>query len=242
MGKFLNAAAIFLVAATATLAISCLALIALNGEKADARQERLPAFDMSDIPYEPKEEAVENAVSDKGEDIPDESEGRASDLGIFSEEALRGDEESVEWDDAGQMEFFEEDIPSDEPTAEAELPVDHADVGMRIEESEETGDIFESNEAVERAYYTNDELLFQGEIYDGDTRYTYYSESVLPGGGLDIPGRHVEDGYVMDENGNVCVASCDYESGTQLEVPFGNGTAVVYDECPESGTVDIYVE
>lgn len=85
-----------------------------------------------------------------------------------------------------------------------------------------------------------DDLRYDGVQYDDDgTRYTWYSENVLPGGGLDIPGRHVGDeGYVMDGNGNLCVASSDHEKGTVLETPYG--TAVVYDTGCPSGTVDMY--
>ena len=234
MRKFLDAIAIFLVAVAATIGIMALALVVTNGEKAEASQEQLPEFDVSDIPYKPEKVTTIDAEPEKDEDASDEPEGGAPDMGIFPDETLWSDEESVERDDTRQVESYDEEVPGDEfdewfEPESVEEPVEQTQTD--ISEEQATG-----------AYYTNDELLFQGEIYDGDTRYTYYSESVLPGGGLDIPGRHVEDGYVMDENGNVCVASCDFEPGTQLEVPFGNGTAVVYDECEISGTVDIYVE
>ena len=72
--------------------------------------------------------------------------------------------------------------------------------------------------------------------------YTYYSENVLPGGGLNIPGRHVGDeGYVMDGDNNLCVASSDLPYGTVVKVPFGTGTAVVYDSGCSSGVLDVYV-
>ena len=83
-------------------------------------------------------------------------------------------------------------------------------------------------------------LRMAGSQYSADgTRYTWYSENVLPGGGLNIPGRHVGDGgYIMDGDGNICVASSDHEIGTVLETPYG--TAVVYDTGCANGTVDIY--
>lgn len=84
------------------------------------------------------------------------------------------------------------------------------------------------------------EFMVQGVVYADGFTYTWYSENVLPGGGLDIPGRYVnEGGYVCDENGYICVASCDFEYGTILETPFG--MAKVYDVCPESGIIDVYV-
>ncbi len=84
-----------------------------------------------------------------------------------------------------------------------------------------------------------DDFQTAGVVYDEGTTYTWYSENVLPGGGLDIPGRSVnDDGYVVDGDGNLCVASSDYDKGTVLDTPFGQ--AVVYDSGCASGVVDVY--
>lgn len=87
---------------------------------------------------------------------------------------------------------------------------------------------------------TSDPLTKQkGVVYYNGHRETYYSQKVLPGGGLDIPGRHVaEDGTVRDADGYICVASSDYSKGTVVETSLG--TAKVYDSGCASGTVDIY--
>ena len=90
------------------------------------------------------------------------------------------------------------------------------------------------------AYY-GDPSDFQtaGVVYEDGVTYTWYSQNVLPGGGLDIPGRTTNDeGYVCDGDGNICVASSDYEIGTQLDTPWGD--AVVYDTGCASGVVDVY--
>ena len=80
----------------------------------------------------------------------------------------------------------------------------------------------------------------QGTTNDGNYDYTWYSQRVLPGGGLNIPGRHVdEDGFVRDENGNLCIAARDLDKGTEVDTPFGK--AVVYDYCP-NGNLDIYTD
>lgn len=87
--------------------------------------------------------------------------------------------------------------------------------------------------------YDSSDFRTMGVVYDGGTRYTWYSQNVLPGGGLDISGRHVDgNGYVRDGDGYIVVASSDHERGTVLETPFG--TAVVYDTGCPSGTVDVY--
>ena len=91
---------------------------------------------------------------------------------------------------------------------------------------------------------TDMDLRTQGVIYDGGTAYTWYSQNVLPGGGLDelnANGRHVDEGgYVVDGDGRMAVASSDYEVGTVLDTPWGE--AVVYDTGCPSGVVDVYVD
>ena len=80
-----------------------------------------------------------------------------------------------------------------------------------------------------------------GVIYQNGYRYTYYSEQVLPGGGLSIPGRHHEDGFVVDGDGYICVASNDHSYGTVVPVPFNGRMGKVYDSGCASGTLDIYI-
>ena len=81
-----------------------------------------------------------------------------------------------------------------------------------------------------------------GIVYFNGHKETYYSQNVLPGGGLRIPGRHVaEDGTVRDEEGYICVAA-DWSY-----LPYGAtvltslGPARVYDTGCDYGVVDIYV-
>lgn len=89
--------------------------------------------------------------------------------------------------------------------------------------------------------YSAEDLRYDGRISDGDYTYTWYSEQVLPGGGLDIPGRHLNEyGFVVDGEGRIAVASTDHERGTELETAFG--TAVVYDTgYLAPGQLDVYV-
>lgn len=79
----------------------------------------------------------------------------------------------------------------------------------------------------------------KGVNYFNGHKETYYSQKVLPGGGLKIPGRHVaSDGTIRDENNYICVASNDYKKGTIVETSLGTGK--VYDSGCASGTIDIY--
>ncbi len=80
-----------------------------------------------------------------------------------------------------------------------------------------------------------------GVVYFNGHKETYYSQKVLPGHGLKIPGRHVaSDGTIRDANGNLCLASSDYPKGTVVETSLGTG--VVYDSGCASGTIDIYTD
>lgn len=79
----------------------------------------------------------------------------------------------------------------------------------------------------------------KGVNYFNGHRETWYSQKVLPGKGLKIPGRHVDSrGLVCDGNGYICVASSDYPKGTIVETSLGIGK--VYDSGCASGTIDIY--
>ena len=97
----------------------------------------------------------------------------------------------------------------------------------------------EEHEHTTQPSMTPAEFRKAGVIYANGYKYTYYSERVLPGPGLKIPGRHSDGNFVRDGDGYICVASCDLPKGTVVATPFGEGK--VYDVCGESGTIDIYV-
>lgn len=82
----------------------------------------------------------------------------------------------------------------------------------------------------------------KGAIYYNGHKETYYSQRVLPGVGLRIPGRHVaEDGTIRDADGYISVAAnTGYLSkGTVLITSLG--PAKVYDSGCAYGVIDIYV-
>lgn len=79
-----------------------------------------------------------------------------------------------------------------------------------------------------------------GVIYWNGWRWTWYSERVLPGTGLNIPGRHTEGGYVLDGEGYICLASDALGYGTVVETPFGS-YGKVYDCGCGYDTIDVYV-
>ena len=99
--------------------------------------------------------------------------------------------------------------------------------------TESTIKVFDDNEYLTPAYFRR-----MGIISDGQYTYTWYSEKVLPGGGLNIPGRHSDGNYVRDENDYIVLASGSLPQGTVIETPFGAGK--VYDVCETPGVIDVY--
>ena len=82
-----------------------------------------------------------------------------------------------------------------------------------------------------------------GVVYYNNVKMTYYSDKVLPGGGLNIPGKHYEDNFVVDKDGFIVVASnIKIPKGTIYNTPFGR-LAKVYDRCEACNInwIDIYV-
>ena len=68
---------------------------------------------------------------------------------------------------------------------------------------------------------------------------TWYSQKVLPGKGLNIPGRHVDKrGLVCDKDGYICVATKLVKMYATIQTSLGMGKR--YDTCGGSDIVDIY--
>ncbi len=99
---------------------------------------------------------------------------------------------------------------------------------------------------IEPQYYPSSEGALNpyiGVVYYNGHKETYYSQRVLPGDGLNIPGRHVAgDGTIRDGEGYICVAA-DWNYlpyGSLVETSLGAGK--VYDTGCEYGTIDIYTD
>ncbi len=80
-----------------------------------------------------------------------------------------------------------------------------------------------------------------GVVYYGGHRETWYTQKLLPGEGLYVPGRYVaSDGTVRDGDGYIVLASSDLSKGTVVETTLGAGK--VYDSGCAAGTVDLYTD
>ena len=81
----------------------------------------------------------------------------------------------------------------------------------------------------------------KGRIWFNGHSETYYSQKVLPGGGLAIPGRHsASDGTIRDKDNYIVVASDDYPKGTVVQTSLGAGK--VYDTGSGKGNIDLYTD
>lgn len=137
----------------------------------------------------------------------------------------------------------EKEVESEEAEEEETEEVEEEIVETEVVEEESADTVSATSEAVAAASYvpaSSDPLTPEkGVVYYNGHRETYYSQQVLPGGGLEIPGRHVAaDGTIRDAEGYICVASSDYAKGTVVETSLGTGK--VYDSGCASGTIDIY--
>ena len=128
--------------------------------------------------------------------------------------------------------LYENESPTEEeiePLTEEAVPQEET-----IEEEELT------TQVTQEALYSASYLKQMGVITWNNYRWTWYSQKVLAGGGLNIPGRHVdENGYVCDENGRICLASGFVDKGTIVSTPFGK-EGCVYDYCATANTYDVY--
>jgi hypothetical protein len=90
------------------------------------------------------------------------------------------------------------------------------------------------------ALYTLQEFMFSGAVNWSGYRFTYYSQQVLPGPGLQIPGRHVnEDGYVSDGDGYIVLAG-SAPKGSVFDTPFGY-QGKIYDRGTFGNHLDVYI-
>ena len=98
-------------------------------------------------------------------------------------------------------------------------------------------------ESYTAAEYSLRDLQYHGVIYWGGYKWTYYSQQVLPGGGLRIPGRHVSSsGYVSDGDGYIVLAapsSWGNVKGAVYSTPFG-APGKVYDVNAGGDSLDVY--
>lgn len=111
------------------------------------------------------------------------------------------------------------------------------------EDAEDGSHSYVSSNVDNGALYSPDEFQNSGVISWGGYQWTYYSELILPGNGLNIPGRHTtEDGYVCDGDGYIVLAAdlSMLPRYSIVDTPFGR-EGKVYDTGCAYGVLDVYV-
>lgn len=117
-----------------------------------------------------------------------------------------------------------------EPIEQQKIDDENARLEEEARQAEEEQVVYTYYEPSYSAPQQEGVLTAQGGVnYYNGVKETYYSQKVLPGGGLDIPGRHVEpsDGTVRDGDGYIVVAASDKAKGEVVETSLGTGK--VYD-------------
>lgn len=177
-----------------------------------------------------KSEKAAKAVKEAEEKVKKEAEEKAK----------------KEAEEKAQKEAEEKAKKEAEEKAAAEKAQKEADEAKAKAEADKARQ--DSNEALAREQasaktaklFDLDDFMFRGVIYWSGYKFTYYSEKVLPGGGLRIPGRHVNaDGYVADEDGYIVLAG-DAAMGTVFETPFGY-KGKIYDRGTVGNHLDVYI-
>lgn len=142
------------------------------------------------------------------------------------------------------------EVQTEDVQEEAIEPVEVIEPEESIEPAEalEAEPVEEEEEVIEESYsgsprlYEPSDFSWMGVLNWNGWRWTYYSQRVLPGGGLNIPGRHVDaDGYVCDENNYICLASSTLAWGTIVDTPLGK-PGRVYDSGCAADVLDVYVD
>ena len=161
-----------------------------------------------------------------------------------AEAAKKAEEEKKAAEEAAKKAEEEKKAAEESAKKEAEA-AKKAEEEKKAAEEQKTAEEKKAEESstvqtsTERLYSLSD-FMFRGVVYWNDYKFTYYSQSVLPGGGLSIPGRHVNaDGYVSDGDGYIVLAG-SAPKGTVYDTPFGY-KGKIYDRGTSGNHLDVYV-
>lgn len=173
------------------------------------------------------------AALDKAEKDKDSSKKEVSDL----KDKVASLEEELSFKIAAR-----EEAERQAAIAEASAVEEQATYVETASASESTSSNTQSQASAPAANYSSSGggLTASAGVYNGPSgKETYYSQKVLPGGGLNIPGRHVAaDGTIRDADGYVVIASDNLSKGSVAETSLGTGK--VYDTGVGHAGVDIY--
>ena len=179
-----------------------------------------------------KEKEADNKEEVKSEDEKDKSKSRKSNSNIKLSD--------VNYDNLGEYVASIGGVADDDPYELYTL--NQADIKKRSEDEAFPHGIIEPKDKNE-GKYDIDFMEEHGALLWNGYKFTTYPEHVLPGAALKIPGRHLEDGFVTDAYGFICVASDVYPKGTVIMSPFGRPMRVydVFNHNEPEYRIDLYI-
>lgn len=133
--------------------------------------------------------------------------------------------------------YIEDDYSED--TTDDSTSEEYTDYDYTEEDSDEYDGSYPSYWMYSPEYFEENGVIEYNGYY-----FTYYSELVMPGEGLYIPGRWTDEyGFVRDGNGNLCLASNTPDTMDRFSTvytPWGLG--VIYDYgTGNDAVIDVYV-
>ena len=145
-------------------------------------------------------------------------------------------------DDSTSEEYTDYDYTEDdcsEDTTDDSASEEYTDYDYTEEDSDEYDGSYPSYWMYSPEYFEENGVIEYNGYY-----FTYYSELVMPGEGLYIPGRWTDEyGFVRDGNGNLCLASNTPDTMDRFSTvytPWGLG--VIYDYgTGNDAVIDVYV-
>jgi len=214
-----------------------------------------PFLELSTVEAKKEVSKTESSIAESSvEESSEETESSISESSV--EESSEEIESSIE-EAESLVESTEESYETKDETDEVEYSYEEEEEYIYEDESYEEyieednyDETYDDEYIVEDAVsqddydviYTPVDFQNLGIINWGGWSWTFYSQQVLPGEGLTIPGRHVDyNGYVCDENDYICLASSSLDKGTVVDTPFGKMGKVYDCGCP-TYILDVYVD
>ena len=179
-----------------------------------------------DLEIRMKKEAEEKAKKEAEEKAKKEAEEKAK---KEAEEKAKKEAEEKSKKDAAEKAKKEAEERSRKDSSQ-----------QQSSDQSDTSELDSYSERSTEKLYDLQTFMFNGVINWQGLKFTYYSQSVLPGGGLEIPGRHVnKDGYVSDGDGYIVLAG-SAPKGTVYDTPFGY-QGKIYDRGTVGNHLDVYI-
>lgn len=205
--------------------------IQLSSADEELAEEELSAEKEAEMKAKAEQEAIEKATAEYHLEL--EKEEKEAQQKALEEAKLK--------EAQNEAEKAEEEQEEENPQENIEELDESTDLLSEIKENEEQRNETAPQVLAPQRIYSFSEFQHKGVIHWQGYQFTFYSQSVLPGNKLSIPGRHVNaDGFVCDDQGYIVIAYGG-RRGDVIPTPFGYW-GKIYDYCETPGTYDCYVK